>query len=74
MQPINGFVLAALKPASPSTVPTPDAVWEGLVASGADFSFGVPSFIEGWARDPEKVVRMKKMRGLVSDRLLLRSA
>ena len=71
---MTGFVVAAFKPAAPPKVPTPDAVWEGLVASGADFSFGVPSFIEGWARDPEKVMRMKKMRGLVSDWLPLRSA
>ena len=71
---MTGFVVATFKPAAPPKVPTPDAVWEGLVASGADFSFGVPSFIEGWARDPEKVMRMKKMRGLVSDRLPLRSA
>ena len=41
-----GFIIAAFKPASPPKVPTPDAVWEGLVASGADFSWCVPSFIE----------------------------
>ena len=78
-----GFIIAAFKPASPPKVPTPDAVWEGLVASGADFSWCVPSFIEvrgvaslegchipfstrqEWARDPEKVALMKKMRGVV---------
>ncbi|RPD58184.1 acetyl-CoA synthetase-like protein [Lentinus tigrinus ALCF2SS1-7] len=60
-----GFIIAAFKPASPPKVPTPDAVWEGLVASGADFSWCVPSFIEEWARDPEKVSLMKRMRGVL---------
>ncbi|KAI0702388.1 acetyl-CoA synthetase-like protein [Cerioporus squamosus] len=60
-----GFIIAAFKPASPPKVPTPDAVWEGLIATGADFSWCVPSFIEEWARDPEKVTLMKKMRGVL---------
>ena len=82
-QPMNGLIVAAFKPASPPTVPTPDAVWEGLAATNVDFSFTVPSFIEvlpmfhtslqvnpnpcwqQWARDPEKVLVMKKRRGAV---------
>ncbi|KAI1789126.1 acetyl-CoA synthetase-like protein [Ganoderma leucocontextum] len=61
--PMNGLVVAAFKPAAPPTVPTPDAVWEGLASTDVDFSFTVPSFIEQWARDPEKVLVMKKRRG-----------
>ncbi|KAI0739414.1 acetyl-CoA synthetase-like protein [Daedaleopsis nitida] len=63
--PVLGFIVAAFKPASPPTAPTPDAVWEGLVATKADFSWSVPSFIEEWARDPEKVLSMKAMRGVL---------
>ena len=46
LQPVNGFVVAAFKPASPPTIPTPDAVWQGISQTGADFSWSVPSFIE----------------------------
>ena len=38
--------MAAFKPASPPIVPTPEAVWSGIVATNADFSFSVPSFVE----------------------------
>ena len=62
---MTGMVIAVFKPASPPIVPTPDAVWDGIKATEADYSFSVPSFIEQWARDPEKIVSMKKMRGLV---------
>ena len=41
-----GLIVAAFKPAIPPTVPTPDAVWEGIVATGTDYSWSVPSFIE----------------------------
>ncbi|KAI0739441.1 acetyl-CoA synthetase-like protein [Daedaleopsis nitida] len=58
-----GFVIGVFKPTFPPTLPIPDAVWEGLVAVNADFSWSVPSFIEEWARDPEKVLFMKKMHG-----------
>ncbi|KAM5540084.1 hypothetical protein V8D89_006224 [Ganoderma adspersum] len=63
--PINGFVVAAFKPASPPTIPTPDAVWQGISKTGSDFSWSVPSFIEEWSRDPEKVLYMKRMRGVI---------
>ena len=65
-QPMTGLIIAAFKPASPPTVPTPDAVWDGVVISKSDYWFGVPSFLELWARDPEKLPIMASMRGLVS--------
>ncbi len=43
---MSGPIVAVFKPTSPPTVPTPDAVWEGLAATKVDFSFTVPSFIE----------------------------
>ena len=62
---MTGFVIATFKPSSPPLVPTPEAVWDAMVATGADFSFGVPSFVERWARDSDKISHMKKMRGIV---------
>ena len=34
------------KPATPPTVPTPEAVWDGFMATDIDYSFTVPSFVE----------------------------
>ncbi|KAI0717761.1 acetyl-CoA synthetase-like protein [Cerioporus squamosus] len=63
--PTVGFIVAVFKPAVPPTVPTADAVWQSFVETGTDFSWSVPSFIEEWSRDPEKVSHMKQMRGLM---------
>ncbi|KAI0755845.1 acetyl-CoA synthetase-like protein [Fomes fomentarius] len=63
--PLAGLIIAVFKPASPPTVPTPEAVWSGIVATNADFSWSVPSFVEEWARDPEKVAFMKNMHGVM---------
>ncbi|KAI0350279.1 acetyl-CoA synthetase-like protein [Trametes cingulata] len=63
--PMCGLVLATFRPASPPIVPSPDAVWDGIVATKADYTWGVPFFVEQWARDPQKVATMKHMRGLV---------
>ncbi|KAI9058948.1 acetyl-CoA synthetase-like protein [Trametes sanguinea] len=60
-----GFVIGAFKPAFPPIFPTPDTVWEAVVKTKSDFTWSVPSFIEEWARDPEKVTVMKRMSGLL---------
>ncbi|OJT12273.1 Linear gramicidin synthase subunit D [Trametes pubescens] len=62
---ISGYIVAAFKPANPPTFPTPDAVWQGITATNADYTWTVPSFIEEWGRDPEKVEVMKRMRGVL---------
>ena len=65
-QPTVGFIVAAFKPAVPPTIPTPDAVWEGLVATGADFSWSVPSFIEvGSSKHQVCAKVLKAMAGMV---------
>lgn len=43
---MSGYIVAALKPANPPTFPTPDAVWQGITATHADYTWTVPSFIE----------------------------
>ncbi|KAI8995250.1 acetyl-CoA synthetase-like protein [Trametes punicea] len=63
--PVIGLVLAVFKPASPPTIPSPDIVWKGIVATKAEYTFGVPSFLDQWSHDPEKVAVMRKMRGLM---------
>ncbi|KAI0773189.1 acetyl-CoA synthetase-like protein [Trametes elegans] len=66
--PICGFVIATFKPAAAPAFPTPDAIWEGVVATKSDFTWTVPSLIEAsseWSRDPEKVAVMKEMCGVL---------
>ncbi|KAI0357816.1 acetyl-CoA synthetase-like protein [Trametes cingulata] len=63
--PVCGYIIATFKPGTPPIFPTPDRVWQGIVNTKADYSFSVPSFIEEWARDPEKVMVLKRMRGLI---------
>lgn len=41
-----GFIVAAFKPVSPPAIPTPEAVWNGMVATGVNVAVSVPSFIE----------------------------
>ncbi|KAI0370655.1 acetyl-CoA synthetase-like protein [Pilatotrama ljubarskyi] len=63
--PLCGLVLATFKPMTPPIVPSPDVVWDGIVATKADYTWGVPSFVEHWVKDPKKVEIMKRMRGLM---------
>ncbi|KAI9065203.1 acetyl-CoA synthetase-like protein [Trametes sanguinea] len=63
--PVNGYVIAAFKPAWPPVFPTPEAVWEGSVATKTDYFFTVPSNVEEWARDPKKIPIMRRARGFV---------
>ncbi|KAI9060104.1 acetyl-CoA synthetase-like protein [Trametes sanguinea] len=63
--PVNGYVVAAFKPAHPPKFPTPDAVWRESIATKCDFFFTVPSNIEEWSRDPKKLALMRQVRGFV---------
>ncbi|KAI0672433.1 acetyl-CoA synthetase-like protein [Trametes maxima] len=56
--PICGYIVAALKPATPPTFPTPDIVWQGVVTTKSDFTW------TEWGRDPEKVMVLKRIQGV----------
>ncbi|KAM5543804.1 hypothetical protein V8D89_002421 [Ganoderma adspersum] len=62
---VCGWVLCVFPPTSPPTVPNPENVFDGAVKTGAQYMYTVPSFIELWAQEPEKVAAMKKMKGLL---------
>ncbi|KAI0746390.1 acetyl-CoA synthetase-like protein [Daedaleopsis nitida] len=61
----TGWILSVFPPASPPAAPTPDSVFDGAYKTNSDYMMTVPLFIEKWARDPEKVKYMVKMKGLV---------
>ena len=66
-KPVVGFIVAVFKPAVPPTVPTPDAVWQGFIATGTDFSWSVPSFIEVNALKHQICAKvLRAMAGMVS--------
>jgi hypothetical protein len=46
VQATTGLVMGTFAPASPATIPTPDAVFQGLAETRANYAFVVPSFIE----------------------------
>ncbi|KAJ3558403.1 hypothetical protein NM688_g950 [Phlebia brevispora] len=60
-----GSVLAAFKPSSPATVPTPFNVFDEAKAIGSEMIFSVPALIEIWATDPAKVEHLKRLKGLI---------
>ncbi|KAJ8488944.1 hypothetical protein ONZ45_g13773 [Pleurotus djamor] len=61
----SGPIWAVFAPASPATVPNPESIFQGTVDLSCDFTFGVPSFVELWSKDPVKVEHFKKMEGVL---------
>ncbi|KAI0938637.1 putative NRPS-like protein biosynthetic cluster, variant 2 [Taiwanofungus camphoratus] len=63
--PSCGVVIATFKPSSPAILPTPNHVFRGLVMTNSLLTCCIPSFIEQWSHDPEKVAYMQKMQGVI---------
>ncbi|TBU28871.1 acetyl-CoA synthetase-like protein [Dichomitus squalens] len=61
----TGIILGVFVPSSPPIFPTPVNVFDNAVATGAEYISTVPTFVEEWARDPGKVDRMRKMKGVI---------
>ncbi|RPD79527.1 acetyl-CoA synthetase-like protein [Lentinus tigrinus ALCF2SS1-7] len=61
----NGSVLSVFSPSTPPTVPTSDNVFEGAHSTDSHYLLTVPTFVETWSRDAEKVAHMKTMKGLM---------
>ncbi|KZT28667.1 acetyl-CoA synthetase-like protein [Neolentinus lepideus HHB14362 ss-1] len=61
----SGLVIAAFKPSTPATVPTPDSVFKGALDSRSDIIFCVPSFAEAWSKDPMKGHALREIDGIL---------
>ncbi|TFK81602.1 acetyl-CoA synthetase-like protein [Polyporus arcularius HHB13444] len=61
----NGSILGVFEPSAPPTVPTSDSVFEGARLTNSDYMLTVPTFVETWSRDADKVTHMKSMKGLM---------
>ncbi|CAL1709823.1 unnamed protein product [Somion occarium] len=60
-----GATVSMLKPQAPALVATPDNVFECSFKTRNDLVVAVPSFVEDWVRDPEKVAFLKTMKGIM---------
>ncbi|KAF9468263.1 acetyl-CoA synthetase-like protein [Collybia nuda] len=61
----TGLVMATFPPVSPSVTPTPDAVWNGSLATSPSYLFGPPVFFEGWSRESAKLPFLRQLKGIV---------
>ncbi|PIL34315.1 hypothetical protein GSI_03090 [Ganoderma sinense ZZ0214-1] len=60
----TGLILGVFPPASPPTFPTPENVFENVVALGG-YIVTFPPFVEEWVQDPAKVDKMQRMKGII---------
>ncbi|TFK52863.1 acetyl-CoA synthetase-like protein [Heliocybe sulcata] len=60
-----GLVNSSFKPRSPATAPTPDSVIKGALDSKSDIIFCVPSFVEAWSKDSDKVCAFREIAGIL---------
>ncbi|KAM5540045.1 hypothetical protein V8D89_006185 [Ganoderma adspersum] len=61
---VTGLILGVFPPTSPPTFPTPENVFENVIALGG-YIVTFPPFVEEWARDPVKVDKIQKMKGII---------
>ncbi|CAL1709825.1 unnamed protein product [Somion occarium] len=59
----SGAIVSVFRPQSPAVVATPDNVFEGAIKKKNDILCAVPSLLEDWAKDPEKVAFLKTLKG-----------
>ncbi|GLB41023.1 putative acetyl-CoA synthetase-like protein [Lyophyllum shimeji] len=55
---IAGVTLSNFAPSDPPVVPTPDRLYTSATTTESKLIFCVPSFLEEWSMDPEKVARL----------------
>ncbi|KAJ2927495.1 hypothetical protein H1R20_g9600, partial [Candolleomyces eurysporus] len=65
MQMTTGVTLSNFAPKSPPHVPTPESMFESIVATKSQLLFCVPTFLEEWAQSEEKVVFLKGLDAIM---------
>ncbi|KAJ6588257.1 acetyl-CoA synthetase-like protein [Mycena capillaripes] len=61
----SGLTIAVFPPTSPPTLPTPDRVFDGALATNSSLMFCVPAFLESWARQPHRLVALQNFRTVI---------
>ncbi|TFK37074.1 hypothetical protein BDQ12DRAFT_221196 [Crucibulum laeve] len=62
---LTGLIMSSFSPNDTPIFPTPERVFAGAVASRSTFIFCVPSFIEAWSRDPDRMDELKKFTAVI---------
>ncbi|KAI0062574.1 acetyl-CoA synthetase-like protein [Artomyces pyxidatus] len=61
----TGVEMATFKPAFPATMPNPQNVLEGMMATNSMIAAGAPTFLEAWSRSTVAVAYLKKTKAVV---------
>ncbi|THH32206.1 hypothetical protein EUX98_g1995 [Antrodiella citrinella] len=61
----SGLTITNFKPRSPATSIAAESVIQSASATNSDIVFCVPMFVEEWARNPEDLERLRKMKGIL---------
>ncbi|KAM5541012.1 hypothetical protein V8D89_005323 [Ganoderma adspersum] len=61
----TGVVWTMFKPCTPPVVPTPEVFLDSVVATRSEMIYGVPAFIESWARNLDNMPRIKTLRAMI---------
>ncbi|KAF6752758.1 hypothetical protein DFP72DRAFT_1069941 [Ephemerocybe angulata] len=61
----TGVILSNFAPGSPPQVPTPESTFESIVASNSQLVFCVPTFLEEWGQDDDKVEFLRKIDAIM---------
>ncbi|RXW20332.1 hypothetical protein EST38_g5522 [Candolleomyces aberdarensis] len=61
----TGVTLSNFAPKSPPHVPTPESMFESIVATKSQLLFCVPTFLEEWAQNEEKVAYLKGLDAIL---------
>ncbi|KAJ7508328.1 hypothetical protein B0H11DRAFT_1704324, partial [Mycena galericulata] len=62
---MTGMTISVFPPIKPPIVPTPERVFDEAVATGSTVLFCVPSYLEGWARDPARIAALKQFKSVI---------
>ncbi|VDB85562.1 unnamed protein product [Peniophora sp. CBMAI 1063] len=60
--PCTGVILALFRPASPPVFPTSGVFLEDVNITQSDIAVTVPAFIEEWAREPENLPALQRLK------------
>ncbi|KAJ7164463.1 hypothetical protein C8R46DRAFT_901759 [Mycena filopes] len=61
----SGITLAVFPPTSPPIIPTPARVFDEAVATRTTLMYCVPSFLEIWAREPDRLAPLKQFKSVM---------
>ncbi|TFK61362.1 acetyl-CoA synthetase-like protein [Pluteus cervinus] len=60
----TGLIIGALPPSEPAIVPSPERIFNGLLATEPAYTLVATKYIQEWALDPAKVDFLKTLKGL----------